>query len=48
MSTISIVSLIRDTSNMMYVGVVMRQSSTFCAKDMKVTLNKKNRAGFIF
>ena len=48
MSDIAMVSLIRDTRTIMYAGVVIRKRSTFCQRDMKVTLNKKNKVGLIF
>ena len=41
----AMVSLIRDARTMTYAGVVMRNRSTFCKKDMKVMLNKKNKPG---
>jgi len=47
MSDMAMVSLIRDTSTIIYAGVVMRKRSTFCQRDMKVTLNKKNKLGLI-
>jgi hypothetical protein len=44
-SAVDIVSPRGAANSMTYVGVVIKKSKKLCARDMKVTLKTKNKAG---